>query len=114
MKSPADCANIFVEDLDMDGDADLITSSAHSYGVWWWENVNGKTLLQHVIDKSFSQSHALQYVDIDGDGQRDIVTGKRYFAAMATTPEPMSRWSSSGTRSSGSAAVRRSSFGTKS
>lgn len=75
-----DCANIFVEDLDMDGDMDLITSSAHAYGLWWWENIDGKTLRQHVIDKSFSQLHAMQYVDINGDGQRDIVTGKRYFA----------------------------------
>jgi hypothetical protein len=69
-----------VEDLDMDGDMDLISSSAHAYGVWWWENIDGKTLRQHVIDKSFSQLHAMQYVDINGDGQRDIVTGKRYFA----------------------------------
>jgi hypothetical protein len=80
LSTSTDCANIFVEDLDMDGDMDLITSSAHAYGVWWWENIDGKTLRQHVIDKSFSQLHAMQYVDINGDGQRDIVTGKRYFA----------------------------------
>jgi len=80
MSSAMDCANIFVDDLDGDGDMDLISSSAHAYGVWWWENIDGKTLRQHVIDKSFSQCHAMMYVDINGDGQRDIVTGKRYFA----------------------------------
>jgi hypothetical protein len=80
LSTATDCANIAVEDLDLDGDMDLITSSAHAYGLWWWENIDGKTLRQHVIDRSFSQLHALQYVDINGDGQRDIVTGKRYFA----------------------------------
>jgi hypothetical protein len=81
-----DCANIYAEDLDLDGDMDLISSSAHAYGIWWWENIDGKTLRQHVIDKSFSQSHALLYVDINGDGQRDIVTGKRYFAHNGHDP----------------------------
>ena len=81
-----ECANIHVEDLDNDGDMDLISSSAHAYGVWWWENIDGKTLRQHVIDKSFSQTHALLYVDMNGDGQRDIVTGKRYFAHNGHDP----------------------------
>jgi VCBS repeat protein len=84
--TPTDCANMFVEDLDLDGDMDLITSSAHAYGIWWWENIDGERLRQHVIDKSFSQSHAMQYVDINGDGQRDIVTGKRYFAHNGNDP----------------------------
>lgn len=81
-----ECANIFADDLDGDGDMDLISSSAHAYGVWWWENIDGKTLKQHVIDKSFSQTHAMHYVDINGDGQRDIVTGKRYFAHQGHDP----------------------------
>ena len=54
-----ECANIWVDDLDGDGDMDLISSSAHAYGIWWWENIDGKMLKQHVIDKSFSQTHAL-------------------------------------------------------
>jgi hypothetical protein len=81
-----ECANIFAEDLDGDGDMDLISSSAHAYGVWWWENIDGKTFKQHVIDKSFSQTHAMHYVDMNGDGQRDIVTGKRYFAHNGHDP----------------------------
>ncbi len=77
---------------------DLISSSAHAYGVWWWENIDGKTLRQHVIDKSFSQTHAMHYVDINGDGQRDIVTGKRFLRTTATTRADTSRSSWSGTR----------------
>ncbi len=81
-----ECANIYADDLDLDGDQDLISSSAHAFGVWWWENVDGKTMRQHVIDKSFSQTHALLYVDINGDGVKDLVTGKRYFAHMGHDP----------------------------
>lgn len=81
-----ECANMYVDDLDLDGDQDIISSSAHSYGVWWWENIDGKTLRQHVVDQSFSQSHALHYVDINGDGKRDLVTGKRYWAHNGHDP----------------------------
>jgi FG-GAP-like repeat len=81
-----ECANIWVDDLDGDGDSDLISSSAHSYGVWWWENLDGKHLKQHVIDRSFSQTHALWYIDMNGDGQKDLVTGKRYFAHQGHDP----------------------------
>ena len=28
----------------------------------------------------FSQLHALQLVDMDGDGLKDLITGKRYWA----------------------------------
>jgi hypothetical protein len=34
----------------------------------------------HDISKLFSQSHALAMEDINGDGQRDLITGKRYRA----------------------------------
>jgi hypothetical protein len=81
-----ECANIYADDLDGDGDMDLLSSSAHAFGVWWWENIDGKTLRQHVIDNSYSQTHALHYVDINGDGQRELVTGKRYFAHQGHDP----------------------------
>jgi len=34
--------------------------------------------IRHNIDESFSQSHALALVDIDGDGTPELITGKRY------------------------------------
>jgi sugar lactone lactonase YvrE len=81
--------DIHVDDLDLDGDQDLIASSAHAHGVWWWENLGDKSNTQfrfHLIDQSYSQTHAMEYVDINGDGQRDIVTGKRFFAHNGGDP----------------------------
>ncbi len=79
-----DCANMFVLDVDKDGDEDVISSSAHNYGIWWHEQMqdaNGSTIWQmHEINKQFSQSHALALADINGDGYPDLVTGKRYRA----------------------------------
>jgi len=87
--NPLPSANIYVDDLDGDGDRDIIMSSAHRYGVWWFENVSGKSATKfklHLIDKSYSQTHAMEYVDIDGDGQKDIVTGKRFYAHNGSDP----------------------------
>jgi hypothetical protein len=79
-----DCANMYVLDVDEDGDEDIISSSAHNYGIWWHEQVKddkGNTSwITHEISKLFSQSHALMLEDINGDGHPDLITGKRYLA----------------------------------
>jgi len=83
------CADMLVYDIDGDGDSDIITSSAHSYGIWWFEQLPGATgsqFKQHLIFKEFSQPHAIRLVDINGDGVKDLVTGKRYFAHQGKDP----------------------------
>ena len=80
-----DCANMFVLDADKDGDNDVVSSSAHKYGIWWHEQTsNGWT--NHEISKLFSQSHALACKDINADGHPDFISGKRYLAHIQGDP----------------------------
>jgi hypothetical protein len=79
------CADMFADDLDSDGRADVISSSAHQYGIWWYQQRAGKNgepnFLRHdLFPHLVSQTHALHLVDINGDGLRDLVTGKRWWA----------------------------------
>jgi hypothetical protein len=80
------CADMFAYDIDGDGKADVISSSAHGEGIWAHLQKPGKdsgapTFLKQTLFKDiFSQSHAMQLVDINGDGLKDLVTGKRYWA----------------------------------
>ena len=83
------CADMLVYDVDGDGDSDVISSSAHNYGIWWFEQLapaDGSQFKQHVIYDKFSQPHAIRLVDINGDGLKDLVTGKRYFAHQGKDP----------------------------
>jgi hypothetical protein len=85
--NPPSAANIHVIDLDLDGDNDLIMSSAHAHGVWWFENTGNNTEFKyHLIDDSFSQTHALEFADVDGNGELDLITGKRFFAHQGNDP----------------------------
>lgn len=80
------CADIHVYDVDGDGDNDIISSSAHKYGVWWFENQGKKAYKPHIIKEDVSQSHALHLVDMNDDGVKDLVTGKRWMAHMGGDP----------------------------
>ena len=79
-------ANLYADDLDSDGDMDIFLTSAHDYGVWWAENTGAGPWNLHEIDKSHSQTHAVETVDVNGDGQLDYVTGKRFFAHNGADP----------------------------
>ena len=76
-------------DVNHDGKMDLIYGQGHGYGLYWLEQTgSGKNRkwVQHTIDASFSQSHALKLVDIDGDGQPELITGKRYRGHSGNDP----------------------------
>jgi hypothetical protein len=71
-----DCAQMRVFDVNKDRRADVVTSSAHARGVWWFEQQK-EGFARHLIDATISQTHSLSIADIDRDGQTDVITGKR-------------------------------------
>lgn len=88
-------SQMYVFDVNGDGKNDVITAlDAHGYGISWFEQVRGAdgaiTFKEHPITSTkaqekiagvqFSQPHAIELVDVDGDGVKDIVTGKRWWA----------------------------------
>ncbi|MGB6222096.1 FG-GAP repeat domain-containing protein [Haloferula sp.] len=81
---------MLVRDLNGDGLNDLIWGKGHDYGLFWWESTgikDGKfTWKEHLIDKSYSQPHTLHLADLTGDGQEELITGKRVRAHNGKDP----------------------------
>ncbi len=93
-------AEMYAYDVDGDGDNDVITSlAAHDFGVVWHEQLREGDKIafrQHTIvgdDAAnnrygvlFSEPHSVNLADIDGDGLKDIVTGKTYWSHHTKSP----------------------------
>ena len=94
-------AQIYAYDVDGDGDNDIVTSiQAHGWGLSWFEQTAGDggqtTFREHKImgprrvdnpyGVCFSQLHAVDVADLDGDGLKDIVAGKCYWAHNGKDP----------------------------
>jgi hypothetical protein len=87
-------AQMYAYDVNGDGLNDVITSlAAHGFGLAWYEQyLEGGTrkFREHIIINKepsesrygvkFSEIHAIDLVDMNGDGLKDIVTGKRFWS----------------------------------
>ncbi|HEX2881039.1 MAG TPA: VCBS repeat-containing protein, partial [Polyangiaceae bacterium] len=83
-------AHMYSADFDGDGDMDIFSAKgAHHWGLSWWEQTTPMTFVEHSFmgdpqapanpDNDgiiFSEPHAAQVTDMDGDGVPDVITGK--------------------------------------
>ncbi|MFK5924406.1 MAG: VCBS repeat-containing protein [Verrucomicrobiota bacterium] len=81
---------ILIVDVDDDGDNDIVWGEGHDYGLFWEEqkidSKGQRNWQHHLIDQSWSQAHAPLWADLDGDGQDELIAGKRYMAHDGKDP----------------------------
>lgn len=96
-------AQLGVYDVNGDGLNDVVTPlEGHGFGLAWYEHKRGPngvpTFVQHTImdgflsknagDVMFTEPHASAFADIDGDGVKDFITGKRYMSHLMSFGDP--------------------------
>ncbi len=69
--------SVHVGDFDCDGDSDIVAVSILDHDIIWWSNdsIVNQTIYwtRHYVDYNFIGGHRIQAVDMDDDGDQDIL-----------------------------------------
>ncbi len=72
-------SSVFSEDLDGDGDKDILSSSSGDNKIAWYENLGaGRFSNQKIIDENINGASSVYSADLDNDGDFDIISAAEY------------------------------------
>ena len=68
--------SVFAIDMDADGDIDVLSASWNDDTVAWYENLDGSggNFSTHVITTSFVGAISVFAIDVDADGDIDVLS----------------------------------------
>lgn len=77
--TPSGLGSIIGEDIDSDGDVDLLTASGSDNKISWFENSGGPGLFDEIIvTTNVDDAYSVYFDDIDGDDKIDIISAGFY------------------------------------
>jgi PKD repeat protein len=67
--------SVYTEDIDGDGDIDVLGAAYDADTITWWENTSGdgSSWTEHAVDSNFDGARSVYTADIDGDGDIDVL-----------------------------------------
>ena len=74
-------ADMYHLDAAGDGTNEILCTSAHGTGIYWCKQKKDGAFEINTFHKGLiRETHSANFVDVNGDGRKDLVTGRRFFA----------------------------------
>ncbi|WP_026755727.1 T9SS type A sorting domain-containing protein [Sediminibacter sp. Hel_I_10] len=72
--------SVFAADLDSDGDIDVLSASREDDKIAWYENIDGQGTFgsQQIISLNANGAESVYAIDIDNDGDIDVISSSVY------------------------------------
>ena len=70
--------SVYAEDVDGDGDIDLLSASESDGKIAWYENNGSQNFTPHTISTNAEGAHSVYAIDVDSDGHMDVLSASEY------------------------------------